>query len=327
MKSLLEEIGDIHIYMDDSTGKYYIFDGKRLVLIGEKPQIGDKGNEDIQKQEEQERKKQIEKEKEEEKENQGEADGSSPGDSTGGDGSSNSDGDEEELKRLERIKNKFNDDSIGDKIKDEAESKVTAEKLRKAAKEISKYNNSPLKKFKESLQGFIKKEIGEVKDKSWGKINKKYAGTGTIKPGTSKHASGKVPVVNVYFDRSGSWDAAKTNVGMQAISTLNNYVRQKKLKVNIFYFNNDILDSDYSDGMGRGGTNPEPVMQHILATKPDNVIVMTDEDFDSYQYYDVPFTPATVPGAVWLLFKGGVSKELQNRLKGKKLTKSFILDS
>ena len=327
MKPLLEETSDIHIYMDDTTGKYYIFDGKRFVLIGEKPQIGDRGNKNIQKQEEEERKKQIEKERQEEKERQKQEKEQSndidvPSDDDSGDESE----EEKELKRLERIKKNLNDENVGDKIKGEAESQVAAEKLRKAAKEISKYNNSPLKKFKESLQGFIKKEIGEVRDKSWAKINKKYAGTGTIKPGTSKHSSGKIPVINVYFDRSGSWGSSKTNVGMQAISTLNNYVRQKKLKINLFYFNDDILDDDYPDGEGRGGTNPEPVMQHILATKPDNVIVMTDDDFDSYEYYDVPFTPVTVPGGVWMLFKGGVSKELQQRLKGKKLTKSFNLD-
>lgn len=298
---LFEDTKDVHIYIDDATGNYYYYDGSNLVLMGKKPQIGDRGNKDFQDKEEEERNKKIDQEKE--------------------------DGDDEEPlddndARLKRIKDLLNDKNTSDKISREAEDKVDKEKRAKASKELNKYKNSPLNKFKDSLQSFIKKEIGEVKSSSWSKINKKYAGTGTIKAGTSKHASGKIPLINVYFDRSGSWDAAKTKVGEQAIATLNNYVRQHKLKIDLYYFNNDVFTND-RDGEGWGGTDPVPVMNHINATKPDNVIIMTDSDFD---WYD-DFPSATVPGAVWMLFKGGVSKKLQERLKGKKLTKSFELES
>lgn len=317
---LFEETKDVHIYMDDSTGKYYYFNGKKLVLLGSKPQIGDTGSDDFQRKEEEERKKQIEKEREEDRR---ERDEFSPP-STSGD-SSSEDGEEDEdarLKRLNRIKDLLNDKDTASRISGEAEDKVDKERMAKATRDLRKYSNSALSKFKESLQGFIKKEIGEVKNSSWAKINKKYAGTGTIKPGTSKHATGKVPLINVYFDRSGSWDSEKTKVGEQAIGTLNNYVRQGKLKIDLYYFNNDVFSNDRS-GNGWGGTNPVPVMNHINATKPDNVIIMTDSDFD---WYD-DFPSATVPGGVWMLFKGGVSRKLQERLKGKKLTKSFELES
>ena len=235
---LFEDVNDVHIYMDDITGKYYYFDGKKLVLLGSKPQIGDKGNKDLQKQEEEERKKQIEKEKEEEKEL---SKNSEDGDEEGNGSDSDEESEEAKLKRIKRIKDKLADKDTASKISGEAEEKVNKERLAKAAKDLSKYRNSSLSKFKESLQGFMKKEIGEVKNKSWAKINKKYAGTGTIKAGTSKHASGKIPLINVYFDRSGSWDADKTKVGEQAIGTLNNYVRQGKLKINLYYFNNDVF--------------------------------------------------------------------------------------
>ena len=332
---------DVHIYMDDKTGNYYYFDGEKLVLMGSKPSIGDKGNQEFQDEEEEERQKQAAKEKAEEaEENNPEIDDDSndsddsdddsddSNDSTGqGSGSPSKEktDSDAEFKRLKRIKDKFNDKETAMKVSDEAESKVNKEKMTKAAKDAAKYRNSGIVKFKESLNGFIKKEIGEVKEKSWSKINKKYAGTGTIKAGTSKHASGKIPVINVYFDRSGSWDADKTKVGEQAIASLNDYVRQHKLKINLFYFNYEVFNSDVPGGRGYGGTYPGPVMNHINATKPDNVIIMTDGDFDGTKD-DEKFPYATVPGGVWMLFKDEVSTELQKKLKGKKLTKSFMLD-
>lgn len=322
---LFEDVNDVHIYMDDETGNYYYYDGSKLVLMGRKPQIGDRGSKEFQDKEEEERNKKIEQEKEEEEGDEGDTDGDDSGDDSGdgeaGNGAGNKgDADVEDsdskLSRLERIKDLLNDKDIADKISHEAEDKVTKERLAKASKELNKYKNSPLNKFKESLQSFIKKEIGEVKSSSWSKINKKYAGTGTIKAGTSKHASGKIPLINVYFDRSGSWDSSKTKVGEQAIATLNNYVRQHKLKIDLYYFNTEIHSVDPG---GTGGTLGAPILEHIKKTKPDNVIVMTDDDI-----MDCTET-VTVPGAVWLLFKGGVSSNLQEHLKGKKLTRSFEL--
>ena len=173
-------------------------------------------------------------------------------------------------------------------------------------------------------------------------MNKKYAGTGVIKPGVKKHGNGKVPVINVYFDKSGSWDASKTKIGEQALGTLNNYVRQGKIKVNVYYFNNDVFtgtrafnnDSgkwewfdrhDTVDGQGWGGTEPGPVIKHIQTSKPDNVIVMTDDDFDWTSDGEWNGS-AEVPGAVWMLFRGGKSSKLPQHLKGKKQTKQFELE-
>lgn len=336
---LFEEAKDVHIYMDDSTGKYYYFDGKKLILLGSKPQIGDRGNSALQDKEEEERQKQIEKEREEEGEdsddsddlsdntNDDTADSSSEGGNEKGHSKKGGESETERLKRLQRIQDKLDDVEMGADISHEATDKVTQEKrlkeLRKkqieASKNVQKYKNNPgLLKFRESLNKFIKKEVGEVKDAKWSKINKKYAGTGTIKPGISKHASGKIPVINVYYDRSGSWDASMTAVGDSAISTLNNYVRQGKLKIYLYYFNTQIMTTD--PGEGSGGTRGTPILEHIKQTKPDNVVVMTDSDISDCR------ETVTVPGAVWLLFiKDQISENLQEHLKGKKLTRSFEL--
>lgn len=344
---LFEDNNDVHIYMDDSTGKYYYYNGEKLILLGSKPQIGDRGNNAIQDREEEERRKQIEKEEEEGEVDAGQGSGGGSGEdsdegsegdesqdgekSTGGGSNSGEEGgagesEKERLKRLQRIQDKLNDAEIGADISYEATDKVDREKklkeLRKkqieASKNVQKYKNNPgLVKFRESLNKFIKNEVGEVKEKKWSRINKKYAGTGTIKPGISKHASGKIPLINVYYDRSGSWDASMTAVGDSAISTLSNYVRKGQIKIHIYYFNTEIHTTDPG---GSGGTRGTPILNHIKETRPDNVIVMTDDDIRDCSEV------VTVPGAVWLLFvKDQISENLQEHLKGKKLTRSFEL--
>ena len=77
------------------------------------------------------------------------------------------------------------------------------------------------------------------------------------------------------------------------------------------------MDSD--PGYGRGGTAGQPILNHIQLTKPQNVLIMTDSDI-----WDCSST-VVVPGAVWLLFKGAISKNLQEHIKGKKLTKTFFI--
>ena len=76
-------------------------------------------------------------------------------------------------------------------------------------------------------------------------------------------------------------------------------------------------------GQGRGGTPAEPVFNHIQETKPDNVLIMTDDDFDDQGGYDQ--TNTYVKGAVWLLFKGSISKSLREKLHGRKMTKTFFI--
>ena len=43
---------DLHIYQDDRTGNYYYYNGKELVLLGNRtPKIGDRGDADFQEKE------------------------------------------------------------------------------------------------------------------------------------------------------------------------------------------------------------------------------------------------------------------------------------
>jgi hypothetical protein len=229
--------------------------------------------------------------------------------------------DTENEERLKEIKRMFDDLQTASQILDETEEAVRKEQRIKSEKNIARYKASPLQNFKMSLQGFIKNQISTMKGTSWSKINKTYAHSGVLKPGRTRYTSGKIPLINVYFDQSGSWGANDIAVGEQAIATLNKYVKQGDIDIKLYYFSNNV-HGDAAAARNEGGTDLDPVIKHINATKPDNVIIMTDSDGDWTTYSG----SATVPGAVWFLWRNSVSKALQDHLQGKQLTKSFKLD-
>ena len=105
---------------------------------------------------------------------------------------------------------------------------------------------------------------------------------------------------------------------MQAIGTLNKYVQRGEIKIEIYYFSEKVHKSK-SAAEAEGSTYGQPIIDHINQTKPDNVIIMTDSDITDIT------TPTTVPGAVWLLFKGGISENLIDNIHGKKQTKVMYI--
>ncbi len=226
--------------------------------------------------------------------------------------------DEETAKKAEELKKALAE--LKNNIMDETESAIEKEIIAKRAKDAAKYKDTPLNRFTDSLNNFIKRKIAVGRGPSWQRINKKYYGTGLIKAGSSRLSQSHVPLINVYFDRSGSWDDPnKTKKGAQAIATLNKYVNRGELKINLYYFSNNVHSSEQA-ALNEGGTEGQPILDHIEATKPDNVIILTDDDIDDCR------TNVTVPGGVWMLFYGGRSKNLMDHLHGRKLTKYFDIE-
>ena len=222
--------------------------------------------------------------------------------------------DEETKAKADALKKALS--QLKDNIFEETEDAISKEKAAKRAKDAARYKDSPLSRFSDSLNQFMKRELATGRGPSWSRMNKKYAGSGIIRPGTSRLSQNKVPLINVYFDRSGSWDSSKTVKGQQTIATLNKYVNRGELKINLYYFSNNV-HSEEAAALNEGGTKGQPILDHILATKPDNVIILTDDDIDDCE------TDVTVPGGVWMLFYGGRSQNLMDHLHGLKLTKYF----
>lgn len=242
----------------------------------------------------------------------------------GGPGSSSSDKKvfdtpEEQIKdseRIKEIKRLLSDLVTQEKALDESRVAVSRDRVARAAKDASRYRSSPLTKFTESLNKFIRDSTARGRNDSWAHINKKYVNSGLLKPGQSYSSRGNIPLINVYFDRSGSWDKSKTAKGQEAIATLNRYVTRGEIKLKLYYFAEEVMDVDINGGYTKG----QPILDHIQQTKPNNVIILTDSDIRDCKDH------VQVPGAVWRLWYGGISNNLQNHLTGRQLTRDFEIE-
>ena len=220
-------------------------------------------------------------------------------------------------KRVEQIRKLLDDPNIQQQGKGESQRAVQKDRLIKQAKLADRYKSNPLVKFTLDLNNFIKQQTANYRGSTWTRFNKTSVRTGLIKPGITSYAQADIPEINVYWDVSGSFsNPAKTEGARRAIATLQKYVREKKIKIKTWYFADRVSSTEENAG---GGTKGQPILDHIQATKPANVIVITDSDISDCR------TPTTVPGAVWLLFYGSESPNLRAYLRGKQETKSYLI--
>lgn len=311
---------DIHIYQDTATGNYYYYNGKELVLLGNRtPKIGDTGDEEYQKREDEERQKRIEQEREEAQK------AKDAGEQYDPEALRDAETEEERQQRIRDIQNMFSDDTYADEAKREVKGKIDKEMMRKKAAEIANMTGSKLQRFSRSLDDFIANEVRKQRTSTWNKPNMSYEGTGIYKKGRRNERSKKIPSINVYFDQSGSWNDRDIAVGMEAIGVLKNYIDRGEITMNLYYFSNNIYE-DAAKARNDGGTGAgAKLIRHIQATQPDNVIVMTDHDIGTgwTEIYDAP--KIRVPGAVWFLFRGSPSPALPEWLKGSMQNLAFII--
>lgn len=230
------------------------------------------------------------------------------------------------LQGLKRILDNLDETINADSLTREAEASKTRERIEKEGADLKKYKDTPLYRFKESLNGFIAKEVSVGRDKTWKRFNKNYSNSEILRPGTSRRVLGKIPLINVYFDQSGSWDQQMIAVGNQAIATLKKYVQAGQIKIRVYYFS-DTIFTDVNSRESHQSTSAGPdIVEHIKDTHADNVIIMTDSDCDNQGNWN-KVKPITVDGAVWFLFQGGRSSKLMQYIRGARLTKAFDLDS
>lgn len=220
-------------------------------------------------------------------------------------------------KRVEQIRKLLDDPNIQRQGKGESQRAVQKDRLIKQAKLADRYKSNPLVKFTLDLNNFIKQQTASYRGSTWTRFNKTAVRTGLIKRGITSYAQTDIPEINVYWDVSGSFsDPRKTEGARRAIATLQKYVREKKIKIKTWYFANRVSSTEENAG---GGTEGQPILDHIQATKPANVIVITDSDINDCR------TPTTVPGAVWFLFYDSESQNLREHLRGKQETKSYLI--
>ena len=178
-----------------------------------------------------------------------------------------------------------------------------------------------LKEFQQSLVKMVRKQIAPSYETTYSRLNKKYnlKSTGVLMPGTRENTRGKIPLIDVYFDVSGSC-RPYVDLIQNYISILNGLEQKNKIKIDLYYCASTVTKN--IDAAGYSGANADQIMNNIASTGADNVIIITDSDPDG--------SPSSlnieVKGCVWFIWvHGRYSNNLLTHLRGRAGTESFTI--
>ena len=265
------------VYLDERTGKYYTWDGSKFVEYKTQsnsgndgqgqgqsgPQIGDKPEDELA--DEKEHEQEVEKERAE-------------GDA--------GESEEERQQRIEKAKKALDDEEThkgieADNIRiSQRERQRQREKAKKAAQQAGGTAfNGGIQAFEKDLRDFMNNEVKEVEMSTWSRQNRRYVDSPFIMPGSRYEDSTNIPSIGVYFDQSGSWGRDEIEKGKNAIACLYELQKKNKIKFELKYFGNTVSTDPSSVGGGTGAGYD--LIMDIKNMKYDNVVVMTDNDFDS----------------------------------------------
>ena len=198
-------------------------------------------------------------------------------------------------------------------------------------KEKQRYMGGNVKSFDAFKLNFwraIKDQVDEVEqaEDTYFQINQQYEGEGVIKKGTWNvdQPSFEKPIVNLYFDVSGSWgEEDDIKAGEAAVALMAEFDKRNEIQLNILYFANKLYSSRAEvDTSGTFAWNQ--IIQNIKATKARNVVLMTDDDMD---YQAREGGTCVVDGHVWFLWKNKKSRcqDIVDHLKGKQGSSEYSI--
>jgi hypothetical protein len=240
---------------------------------------------------------------------------------------------EERALKAQEIKTDLRSRETQQELSDEDIAAIRAETqaVKAREKETAIYRKpaaSSFKGFQEFLNSLyraiaIQVQTNEVQDDTWSAINRRYSGTGVLKQGQRKSElpDRKIPIIDFYFDCSGSWGPDDIEVGKKAVSTLVDMEEKGQIKINIYYFSNHVFN-DMQSALDEGGTQAwNDIVKNVISTQATNVIIMTDSDMEDWWEGSRSGKPAlryTVPGYVWYLWRDGQNApRLPRDLKGR----------
>lgn len=240
---------------------------------------------------------------------------------------------EERALKAKEIKTDLGSRETQQELSDEDIAAIRAETqaVKAREKETAIYRKpaaSSFKGFQEFLNSLyravaLQVQTNEVQDDTWSAINRRYSGTGVLKQGQRKNElpDRKIPIIDFYFDCSGSWGPDDIEVGKKAVSTLVDMEEKGQIKINIYYFSNHVFN-DMQSALDEGGTQAwNDIVKNVISTQATNVIIMTDSDMEDWWEGSRSGTPAlkyTVPGYVWYLWRDGQNApRLPRDLKGR----------
>lgn len=215
---------------------------------------------------------------------------------------------------------------------DVAKIRAETQAIKAREKETDKYKRRAASSFK-GFQDFLNSlyravalqvKVNEVQDDSWSAISRRNSGVGVLKQGKKINdlPDNKIPIIDFYFDCSGSWGQDDIKIGKKAVEALAEMEEKGQIKINLYYFGDKVSTSPDETGGGTTGWNE--IVKNVIATQATNVIIMTDEDMESWWAGGGDPLKYTVPGYVWYLWKNGENApRLPRDLKGRGGTQQF----
>jgi hypothetical protein len=248
--------------------------------------------------------------------------------------------DEERQLKAKEIKADLEDKKTQAELSAEDIAKLRAETqaIKAREKETAKYQKKSRGSFKgfqdflNSLYRAIALQVNteETRDDSWSVINRRYSSTSILQPGKKfdELPNRKIPVIDFYFDQSGSWGEEDIRVGKKAVAALADLEAEGKIKINIYYFANSVSAQE-GEWIGSGTSGWNEIIKNIVTTNATNVIIMTDDDMENWwRPQDQPPLRHTVPGYVWYLWRDGLNApRLPRDLKGRGGVQQFSFSS
>lgn len=139
---------------------------------------------------------------------------------------------------------------------------------------------------------------------TYSKVNPTYAKSDLLMPGSGYLEKRAIPIINVYWDESGSLSSGDVQKGREALQYLLKLQNRKKIKVKNYWFSDNVANSPEGT---YGATRAFPeILKHIEETKATNVIIFTDDDFNSQTNFK-KIKPINIHGCVWWIWCGSVA--------------------
>ena len=221
--------------------------------------------------------------------------------------------------RVAKIKRQFDELKQSKNLEREVQTKKLAYADKIAQRNADTYSKSPLARFKMSLNKFLKNYLSDDRSRSWRRFDKSTAATGLMRKGWSTVDDKPIPLFNVYVDQSGSWSDEDVRKAKSIIAVLYRYEREHKLKLQIYYFSTFVSSSEEEAREG-GGTAGTPIINHIIKTNPQNVIIITDGDISDVR------KSVTINGGAWFLFNELESTNIYNAIEAKLGKSKYIIN-
>lgn len=248
---------------------------------------------------------------------------------------------EERAAQVKEIKDDISSAQTQAELSAEDAAKLRAETqaIKAREKETAKYTRRgsySFKGFQEFLNSLyravaLQVHQEETQDNSWSAINRRHSGTAILQPGKKiqELPNKKIPVIDFYFDQSGSWTSSDILVGEKAAQSLAEMEANGQIKINIYYFA-DNVHTDAVSARNEHGTGAwNEIVTNVIATQATNVIIMTDGDMENYWgSRSGKALSYTVPGYVWYLWKNGENApRLPRDLKGRGGVQQFAFNA